>query len=99
WRVIRSFLFDMDHSHEIPGVVDRAGLQVDWTITGSQGSNDTNRKVAYRPIIDAAYDALPRDEDRLRVTFIVAKELAEHGFADRMSAALGLIGWTLKEGR
>jgi hypothetical protein len=99
WRVIRGVVFDMDNAREIPGVVDRAGLQVDWTLTGAQDWSHATRKAAYRPRIDTAYDALPREEDRLRVTFIVAKELAERGFTDRMNDALGAIGWTLKEGR
>jgi hypothetical protein len=35
WRVMRSFLAEID-SRAVPDIIDRAGLAVDWTLTGRQ---------------------------------------------------------------
>jgi len=47
----------------------------------------------YRARIDAAYDALQNEEDRLRVVFIAARELAKLGLSGEMDTALHEIGW------
>jgi len=74
WRVIRSFLSRL-LSYDVPDMIDHAGLAVDWTITEKQDYSHAMRWAAYRPRIDAAYEPLTRDDDRLRVAFFVAREL------------------------
>jgi hypothetical protein len=95
WRVIRSFLSRL-RSYDVPDVLDRTGLSVDWSLTKRQDHSHAMRWAAYRPRIDAAYQALARADERLRVAFILAHELAERGLRDELSAALKEIGWELR---
>ncbi len=81
WRVICSCLFDLPSSHQIPEVIDRTGLQVDWSLTERQDYSHTYRKSAYRPRVNSAYDALS-EESKLRVAYIAASELANCGLGD-----------------
>jgi hypothetical protein len=73
--VIRSFLSKVV-TYKVPDLVDSAGLAVDWTITQRENSSHTLRWTVYRPKIDAAYEAVKNEDDRLRVTFIIARELS-----------------------
>jgi hypothetical protein len=98
WRVIRSFLASL-RSYDVPDVIDRAGLAVDWTITERQDHSHAMRLAAYRPRIDAAYESLISDDDRLRVAFFVARELAGKGLVEQMNRALREVGWELQENR
>jgi hypothetical protein len=98
WRVIRSFLSKL-RSYDVPDIIDRAGLAVDWTLHPRQDSTHATRWAAYRPRIDAAYESLRSDDDRLRIAFSVARELAERGLADEMNQALKEVGWELRENR
>jgi hypothetical protein len=91
WRVIRSFLSKL-RTYDVPDVIDRAGLAVDWTITEKQDYSHATRWSAYRPRIDAAYETLSSDDDRLRVAFFVARELAGRELAEEMNEALKEIG-------
>jgi hypothetical protein len=68
WRVIRSFLSKL-RSYDVPDIIDRAGLAVDWTLHPRQDSTHATRWAAYRPRIDAAYESLRSDDDRLRIAF------------------------------
>jgi len=95
WRVIRSFLARID-SRAVPDVVDRAGLTVDWTLTDREDYSHSYRWAAYRPRIDAAYEALQSDDDRLRIAFIVAGELSKRDLQKEMNEALREIGWELR---
>jgi PLD-like domain len=95
WRVIRSVLSRL-RSYDVPDVLDRTGLPVDWSLTERQDYSHATRWAAYRPRIDRAYQSLTSDEERLRVAFIVARELAERGLGDELSAALKEIGWELR---
>jgi hypothetical protein len=97
WRVIRSFLADID-SRAVPDIIDRAGLAVDWTLTQRQDYSHSYRWSAYRPRIDAAYEALQSDEDRLRIAFFVASTLSERGLQQKLNEALRKIGWELRGG-
>ena len=94
WRVIRSFLLLL--GWDGPSTIDRAGLAVDWTLTDKQDVSNNTRWAAYRPRIDAAYDALASDNDRLRVAFIVARELAQRSMADDLNNALRAISWEVR---
>ena len=94
-RVLRSFLARVN-SREVPDVIDRAGLHVDWNLSEKQDGTHSTRWAAYRPRIDGAYESLPSDEDRLRVAFIVAGELAARHLGAEINAALVQIGWELR---
>ncbi|MFC1890596.1 hypothetical protein ACFL4G_12660 [Thermodesulfobacteriota bacterium] len=96
WRVIRSFLASIS-SHNVPDVVDRTGLKVDWSLTAREDHSNSYRWAAYRPRIDAAYEALQSDDDRLRIAFIAAHELSERGLQTEINSALHEIGWELKK--
>jgi len=97
WRVIRSFLAEID-SRTVPDIIDRSGMAVDWTLTGHQDYSHSYRWSAYRPRIDAAYQALRSDDDRLRVAFIVACDLSGRGLQLKIDDALRKIGWELRGG-
>ena len=96
WRVILACLFEID-SHEIPGVIDASGLAVDWWLTEPEDYSEKYRKAAYRPRINRAFEAL-REDDRLRVAFVVCDELARRGAADQLDVALRRIGWRIDGG-
>jgi len=81
WRVLRSFL-SRPRSRDVPDIIDRTGLRVDWTLTEEQ---------------DSTNEALASDDDRLRVAFIVASELARRDLGDDITQALRQIGWELRE--
>ncbi len=93
WRAILACLFELD-SHEIPAIIDTAGLAVDWTLTEREDYSHNYRKRAYRPRVVTAYDALDKD-DKLRVAFIVSEELAHRGLADKLNTNLGRVGWRI----
>lgn len=96
WRVILARLFDLD-SHDIPGIIDKSGLAVDWTLTEREDYSHNYRKRAYRPRIVRAYEALGQ-EDRLRVAFIVSDELARRELGDKLNSDLQRIGWRIQGG-
>jgi len=95
WRVIRSFLANVS-SREVPDIIDRAGLKVDWGLTEREDHTHSGRWAAYRPRIDAAYDALQSDDNRLRIALIVARELSKRDLQTEINDALRDIGWELK---
>lgn len=97
WPVIRSVLLELS-SYEVPRVVDRAGLKVDWSLTTQQDFSDKMRIAAYRPRIDAAYDALA-EEEQLRASFVVADELALRELGEKLDIALRVIGWRIDTGK
>jgi len=94
WRVIRGFLSKV-RSYDVPDIVDRSGLVVDWNISDRENYSHITRWAAYRPRIDAAYDALSDDDDRLRVAFTIAREVFKRGLGEELDAALKEIGWSL----
>ena len=96
WRVILACLFELE-SHEIPEVIDRSGMAVDWSLTERQDYSHKYRKAAYRPRINKSYEALPND-DKLRVAFIVSEELARRGLTDILNEKLHKIGWKIVAG-
>jgi hypothetical protein len=97
WRVILGCLFELD-SYEIPAIIDKAGMVVDWTLTEKEDYSHKYRKAAYRPRINGAYEALSKD-DRLRVAFIVSDELARKGSGEKLNNDLGRIGWSVENGK
>lgn len=98
WPVLRSFLLGLS-SYDVPEVVDRAGLTVDWTLTDKENYSHKTRLAAYRPRIDAAYQSLSNTDDRLRVAYVVTQELAKRASTDELNEALRKIGWELRDDR
>jgi len=97
WRVICAKLFELS-SHDIPEVIERTGLVVDWSLNDRQDYSHTYRKNAYRPRINTAYEQLGA-EDRLRVANITASELVGRGKGDELNSDLQKIGWRIEGGR
>ncbi len=98
WPVIRGLLLRLS-SYDVPGVIDQAGLIVDWSVTERENHSHSTRLAAYRPRIDTAYHGLSTDDDRLRVAYIVAREIATRGAAAELNQALRDIGWELRDNR
>jgi hypothetical protein len=97
WTVLRGLLLELS-SREVPEVVDRAGLLVDWTLSSQQDFSNQMRITAYRPRIDTAYAQLQEDE-KVRVAYIIARELASRGLGEKMDASLRAIGWRIENGK
>ncbi len=97
WRVLRSLLLELS-SYEVPKVVDRAGISVEWSLSTQQDYSDKMRIAAYRPRIDKAFDQLDEDSG-LRAAFVVTEELVKRGHSAKLDHALRAIGWKLDEGR
>jgi hypothetical protein len=97
WPAIRGVLLELS-SYEVPKVVDRAGLKVDWKLTTQKDYSDKMRIAAYRPRIDTAYDALS-EADQLRASYIVADELALRGLGEKLDATLRAVGWRIEAGK
>lgn len=98
WRVIVSSLFEHVDSFDVPRIIDRAGLSVNWSLTDRENYSHPYRKAAYRPRINQAYEALS-NEDRLRVAYIVADELIRLGHSETLDAALHRIDWCIQSDR
>lgn len=96
WGTVISLLFE-EESDVVVKIIDRTGLQIDWTLTQEQSGTHKQRKREYRPRIQTAYDSLS-DEDKLRVAFVVATELAhiDEGHTERVSSVLKNIGWKIE---
>ena len=97
WRVILGHLFELE-SYYIPEIIDKTGMVVNWTLTEREDYSHKYRKAAYRPRINSAYDSLS-EQNRLRVAYIVASELANIGLADALNAALEKTGWRIEQER
>jgi hypothetical protein len=90
WREICSCPFELA-GYQVPEVIDRTGLKVDWNLTEKQDYSHNTRKAAYRPRINAAYDTLPR-EVQLRVAYIATSELASRGLEENLNEGLAQTG-------
>lgn len=97
WPVIRGILLELS-SYEVPKIVDRAGLKVDWTLSSQKDYSEKMRIAAYRPRIDTAYEQL-HDEECVRAAYILANEIARHGLGQKLDAALLDIGWRIENER
>ncbi len=96
WPLVRSFLLRLS-SYEVPEIMDRAGLIVDWILTEKENYSHKTRIAAYRCRIDAAYQSLSNNDNRLRVAYIVTRELANRGSTSELNDALREIGWELRD--
>lgn len=97
WPVLRSFVLELS-SYDVPNVIDRAGLHVDWLLTKEQDYSNKTRIAAYRSRIDNAH-ALLNEEMSLRAAFIITDELVQRGCMDKLQNALHAIGWYLEDGK
>ena len=97
WRVLRSLVLELS-SYEVPKIIDRAGISVDWSLTTQKDYSDKMRIAAYRPKIDNAFDQLDEDAG-LRAAFVVTEELVERGHSDQLDHALRAIGWRIDQGK
>lgn len=97
WRVLRSVVLELS-SYEVPKLIDRAGLQVNWSLSREQNYSDKMRIAAYRPRIDTAYAELD-EEASLRAAFVIASELVQRGHRDDLDCAPNAIGWRLEDGK
>ncbi len=98
WPVVRSLVLRMS-SYEVPEIIDRTGLTVDWRLTETENYSHNTRLAAYRPRIDVAYQSLLAHEDRLRVVYIATQELANRGWGNELGDALRKIGWEVIDGK
>ena len=95
WPVIRGFLLQRS-SYEVPAIVYRAGLPTVWNLSETQNYSHQTRLSAYRPRIDDAYRALSTDA-KMRVAFIIVKELVAKGQGDELNEALHEVGWEIRD--
>ena len=96
WRILIGYLMDVD-SYSVPGIIDKTGMVVNWTLTERENYSHKYRKDAIRPRIIAAYDALP-DDDKLRVSHTIAAELSQYQLAENLRSDLKKIGWNIENG-
>lgn len=96
WRVIIGQLFELD-SYTIPEIIDKTGMNVDWSFTNNQNYSNKLRKYAFRPRINSAYEKLSMP-DQLRVAHIVTSELIKEGYETALIEYLEKIGWGITDG-
>lgn len=94
WRILLSHLMDLD-SYAIPGIIDRTGMVVNWSLSDKENYSHKYRRDALRPRIIAAYNSLPPN-DQLRVSHTIAAELSKLGQADKVNNDLKKIGWSIE---
>lgn len=97
WVVIRGLLLELK-SHDVPRIVDRAGLRLNWTLTKAENYSEKFKIDAYRIRIDDAYESLSED-DQLRVSYIITTELIRLDYGEKLAAALLDIGWRIEDGK
>lgn len=95
WRIICGHLFGID-SYYIPELIDKTGMEVDWSLTDRQNYSHKYRKAAYRPRINSVYRSLSTD-DQLRVSYTIVAELVKMGNIDALDNDLKRIGWSIAE--
>jgi len=95
WRIICGHLFEID-SYYIPELIDKTGMEVDWSLTDRQDYSHKYRKAAYRPRINFVYQSLSTD-DQLRVSYTIVAELVKMGNIDALDNDLKRIGWSIAE--
>ena len=97
WRILLGHLMDMVDSYTIPGIIDRTGMIVDWSMPENERTYKKYRIDTFRPRIISAYDSLPPD-DRLRVSHALAAELCTYTGTTELFDNLKRIGWAIEDG-
>lgn len=95
WRIVCAKLFELS-SYEIPAVIEKTGLVVDWSLTEREDYSDKYRKAVYRPRINSAHDQLG-EPDRLRVVYIIASEMVARQKGEELNSDLQKIGWNIDD--
>ncbi len=97
WRILLSHFMELD-TYDIPRIIDRTGMEVDWSLTEKENYSHKWRRDFFRPRIITAYNSLPQD-DQLRVSHTVAAELSKLGRANDANNDLKRIGWNIEADR
>ncbi len=95
WRIVCANLFELS-SYDIPAVIEKTGLVVDWSLNDRQNYMDKYRKAEYRPRINSAYDKLD-EANRLRAVSIATAEIVARGKGEELNSDLQKIGWHIDE--
>ena len=104
WGPISSTLYSINDSELVENVVGFTGLKVPWPVLDDRtGYSHRTRIRAYKPVIQAAYDAL-EDEEKGKFAEKVAKGFLNHPIIqfqietkERLIESLNDIGWTIAE--
>ena len=101
WGPISSTLYSINDSELVENVVGFTGLKVPWPVLDkTTGYSHRTRVRAYKPIIQAAYDALV-DEEKGKFAERVAKGLLniviKSEIKEQLVERLNDIGWTITE--
>lgn len=97
-HILLGHLIDRFDSYAIPGIIDRTGLVVDWSMRENERTYEKYRTDTFRTRILTAYESLSPD-DQLRVSHAIAAELATFKRVDLVRTDLKRIGWDIEEGR
>ena len=101
WGPISSTLYSINDSELVERVVGFTGLKVPWPVLDDRtGYSHRTRIRAYKPVIQAAYDAL-EDGEKGKFAERVAKGLLNSEFKseikEQLVERLNDIGWTITE--
>lgn len=86
----------IDNSDELIGAATAAGLRIDLTLNEKDAGSHKNRIRVLLPRVLTAYDALG-DQDKLIASRAAVASLSAAG-RERATAALGRLGWELRDG-
>lgn len=100
WQVLSSVLSEED-SDTMINVIQKTGMIVDWSLAEGESFSHKTRRRAYIPRIQSAYSSLTTSDDKLRVSYIVAKALigTDATANDKLNNRLAPIGWRFEGGR
>jgi hypothetical protein len=97
WRILLSHLMKMGDSYAIPGIIDRTGMVINWSMPENERTYTKYRIDTFRSRITAAYESLP-PEDQLRVSHAIATELSTFKGIENVKSDLKRIGWNIEDG-
>lgn len=98
WRILLGHFMDKVDSYAIPGIIDRTGMIVDWSMPENERTYKKYRLDTFRSRIITAYETLP-PEDQLRVSHSIATELSTYRWVDVVKNDLKKIGWDIEDNR
>ena len=98
WRILLGHFMDNVDSYAIPGIIDRTGMVVDWSMPENERTYTKYRIDTFRSRITAAYESLP-PEDQLKVSHATAAELSMFKWVDNVKKDLKKIGWDIEGDR
>ena len=98
WRILLGHFMDKVDSYAIPGIIDRTGIVVDWSMPENERTYKKYRIDTFRSRITTAYESLP-PEDQLKVSHATAAELSTFRWVDVVKNDLKRIGWDIEDDR